>query len=77
MSRVFAHELSREGGSWLGTARSWLQSHVNNGDQVRWGSAEPITMTVQQFEDCAAFIAASAINDDRAKRATASGGTES
>lgn len=65
---IFAHELSRMGGAWLGTARQWLGTHVNNGDSVRWGSAETITITVRQFEDCAAHIAASAINEDRAKR---------
>lgn len=65
---VFAHELSRKGGTWLATARTWLQSHVNNGSSVTWGSGETITMTVRQFEDCAAFIAAAAINDDRKQR---------
>lgn len=63
--RAFAHELSRQGGSWLGTARTWLQSHVMNGDRVRWASADELRMTVHQFEDCCAFVAAAAINDER------------
>lgn len=62
---VFAHELSKKGGSWLGTARTWLQSNVINGDTVRWNSGERISMSVKQFEDCAAHIAAAAINQER------------
>lgn len=70
MGKIFAHELSRHGGTWLGTARTWLQSNVMNGDQVRWASGDRISMSVSQFEEAAAHIAASAINDDRAKRTT-------
>lgn len=69
MGKIFAHELSRQGGSWLGTARTWLQSNVMNGDRVTWGSGEILHMTVAQFEEAAAHIAAAAINDDRAGRA--------
>jgi hypothetical protein len=67
MIRIFAHELSKIGGSWLGTARTWLQSNVNHGDTVRWGSGDRINMSVQQFEDAAAHIAASAVNDERTR----------
>lgn len=68
MDRVFAHELNRRGGTYLGAAREWLQSNVNGGDQVRWDSGELIHMTVRQFEEAAAVIAAAAINADRSAR---------
>jgi hypothetical protein len=66
---VFAHELQRHGGTWLATARQWLQSSVMNGDRVRWNSGDIIHMTVMQFEEAASHIAAAAINDDRRMQA--------
>jgi hypothetical protein len=66
MDRVFAHDLNRRGGAYLGAAREWLQSNVNGGDQVRWASQAVIHITVRQFEEAAAVIAAAAINADRA-----------
>lgn len=64
----FAHNLMKEGGDWLGSARSYLQSHVKNGEHVRWGSGDLVTMTVQQYEEAASHIAAAAINSDRKRR---------
>lgn len=71
MNRVWGDELNRRGGAYLGAARGWLKCNVKNGDKVRWSSEEPITMTVRQFEEAAAEIAAAAINADRTARETA------
>ena len=58
------------GGKWLGAARSWIQSHTNNGDRVTWGSLDRLTpyLTVRDMEDFAAHVAAAAINEDRKNR---------
>ena len=33
VERIIPCDLSRKGGAWLGAARSWIQSHTNNGDR--------------------------------------------
>lgn len=65
--RVFAHELQRDGGAYLATCRTWIQSHIHNGERVTWNSSDELRMSVAQVEDLASFIAASAINADRQK----------
>lgn len=62
-TKVWPHEVARWGGQWLGAARTWLQSNLPNGDLLTWGSGNVLTMTVAQFEDAAAHIAAAAINE--------------
>ena len=32
--------LCREGGSWLGAVRSWMQHNKLNGSDVEWGSTD-------------------------------------
>ena len=58
--------LRKTGGSWLGAAREYLQWNIKDGDRVTWGSQDTITMTVAQFEEAAACIAAAAITENRA-----------
>jgi hypothetical protein len=65
MNRIWAHELLKKGGSWLGEARSYLQWNVPNGDRVIWGSQEPVHITVKQIEELAAHVAEDAITQDR------------
>jgi len=69
VERILPCELSRKGGSWLGAARSWMQSNTHNGDRVTWGSGEVLVphLTVKQMEDFAAHVAAAAINEERKK----------
>ena len=63
--RIYAQELKRKGGAWLGAARSWIQWHCVNGENVTWGSNEELrpALTVKDVEDLAAEIAAAAINE--------------
>lgn len=65
MSRVFAHDLISEGGSWLAEAREYLLQHAPNGDHLIWGSHQPITLSIREIEELAACVAAKAINEDR------------
>lgn len=63
LERPTAAELLRQGGEWLGAARSWLQWHTRNGDQVTWGSGDLIEpqLSVRQIEDLASEVAAAAM----------------
>lgn len=63
-ARVDPLQLRREGGAWLGAARSWLQWHTRNGDRVTWGSTDAVdkTFTVRDVEELAAEVAAAAMN---------------
>jgi len=62
MKKVTSWELQEKGGKWLGAARSWLQHNVKGGDSNTWGSQQTITMTMSQFEELSAEVAATAIN---------------
>lgn len=57
------HMSLKGGGSWLGTARTWLQHHKNNGETVTWSSNEVLVppMTVLDVEELAREVAATAI----------------
>lgn len=58
---VYARDLLRKGGAWLGAAHSWLQRHKLNGERVIWGSGDELKppMTVAQAEEiCAEAVAA-------------------
>jgi hypothetical protein len=64
---ITKEQLLRKGGSWLGAIRSWIQWNAINGSQVTWGSDEPLrftkSLTVKDFEELAAEIAANVINN--------------
>jgi len=62
--RIYGYEILREGGSWLGAARTRLQSH-GNGDRVTWGSDDVIQppLTVRQVEEIVAEAVAAFQND--------------
>ena len=65
MKKVIPVELMRQGGKWLGAARTWIQWHCVNGEQVIWGSHDELkpTLTVKDVEELAADVAAAAINE--------------
>jgi hypothetical protein len=56
------------GGSWLGTARDYVQRHCICGETVIWGSETPMRLTMREIEEMALMIAVSAIEADRSKR---------
>jgi hypothetical protein len=62
---VTPHDLMLTGGSWLGAARTWMQSRFHNGETVTWGSATVLTppASVEDIEEVAAIAAAAALND--------------
>jgi len=62
-----AEEL-KGGGSWLGTARDYVQRHCSNGESVIWGSDTPMRLTMREIEEMALMVAASAIKADRSRR---------
>lgn len=59
--------LRKEGGSWLGCVRSWIQRKAINGEEVRWGSQDYLNMrsgiTVWDMEVLAADIAEKALTE--------------
>jgi hypothetical protein len=48
-------EFKKQGGEWLGKARSWIQWNCIGGDGVVWGSQEVLrpALTVKQLEEVA------------------------
>jgi hypothetical protein len=63
---VYAFQLARKGGAWLGAARSWMQRRFRNGESVTWGSNDLLTgapVTVADIEEVAAEAAAAALNE--------------
>jgi len=61
--KVTAFDLQKRGGEWLGAARSWLQRHTRNGEDVTWGSGDIVEkrFSVREIEDLAADVAAAAM----------------
>lgn len=55
------------GGTWLASARDWIQRYAINGDQVTWGSHEElrlgVPLTVRVVEELAAQIATATVNE--------------
>lgn len=48
------HIFKKEGGSWLGAVRNWIQWNCLNGDSVTWGSNDDLGhFTVNKLEDVA------------------------
>lgn len=58
----------KQGGDWLGAARSWMQSNVQRGDTLSWGSSETVHIPFCKLEEMALRVAAAAVAADRAKR---------
>lgn len=60
----------KQGGKWLGAARSWLQWHTRNGDSVTWGSNDVIEphLTVKMIEELAADVAEAAVEEETGKQ---------
>ena len=58
-------ELKKQGGKWLGAARTWIQRNFLNGSTVTGGSMDFLNprVTVRDIEDLAAIVAATAINE--------------
>lgn len=57
---IWAHDLLKQGGEFMGEAHSWLQRKKRNGSTVTWGSREELQppMTVDEVEEVAAYAAA-------------------
>jgi hypothetical protein len=58
-----------EGGPWLGALRTWIQSNIQNGENVIWGSNVAIQTTPRKLEEAAA----KAVAADRADRSKSQG----
>lgn len=63
LAPLLGADLLREGGPWLGAARSWLQWNKRNGSDVTWGSGDVLQppFTVREVESLAADVAAAAM----------------
>ena len=61
---------TKQGGKWLGAARTWLQWHTRNGESVTWGSQDVIEpqMTVKMVEELAANVAEAAVEEQLEKQ---------
>ena len=58
----------KQGGDWLGAARSWMQSNVQRGDTLPWGSSETVHIPFCKLEEMALRVAVAAVAADRTKR---------
>lgn len=61
LSKARHMDFYRQGGSWLGTIRSWVQSRCFNGDSVSWSSQDFLKfrdITMEEVESLAQEIAA-------------------
>jgi hypothetical protein len=56
-------EYTKNGGPWLGAARSWVQWNCYNGERVTWGSNDVLEppITIRQVEELAARVVDAAI----------------
>lgn len=63
--QIYPSDLERQGGEYLGAARSWIQQNCIRGDTLTWGSNQEVfpRMTVKMIEELAACVAAAVIND--------------
>lgn len=72
LTRIYDHELlQKHGGSWLGAARSFIQSNFINGSDVTWGGFDQLIshggLCVYDIESLAAKVAAEAIGEFKGK----------
>jgi len=65
---IAIYEELKQGGEWLGTARRWMQSNVQRGDTLPWGSSETVHIPFCKLEEMALRVAAAAVAADRAKQ---------
>lgn len=61
---VIYNEL-RNGGEWLASARTWMQSNVRRGDTLTWGSDTRVELPFRKLEDLALTVAIAAVNEER------------
>ena len=67
----YSYDLKKQGGVWLGAARSWMQHNLVRGDSVEWGSHECLAdMTPAKIEDLAATVAAAVMNELEKQKGT-------
>lgn len=65
--RWFSHQVAKEGGPWLGAARTVMQECVRGGDTATWNSDTMVSCSMRTLEQ----IAAAAVAADRnARRST-------
>ena len=43
----------KKGGSWLRTARTWIQHNIRNGDSINWSSSQQVSVAFCDLEDFA------------------------
>ena len=53
------------GGTWLGTARTWIQSNIPNGDTKLWSSTELVKVPFNKLQELAKDVAIQAVITDR------------
>jgi hypothetical protein len=58
----------KDGGEWLGAARSWAQRHIPRGDTLTWNSSEYVSIRFCDLWDMAEKVALAAILEDRKNR---------
>lgn len=58
------HDLLSKGGPWLAAGRGVAQWRAVNGDTARWGTEDPVTMSMKVFEEALA----AAVAEDRRNR---------
>lgn len=65
------YETLKNGGAWLGAARTFLVERARNGEHLVWGSSTEVrNLSVADIEDMAKKIAIEAILEDRTQRKT-------
>jgi hypothetical protein len=70
--RMTAERMARLGGEHLAIVHTFIQQRFMNGENVHWGSHEPLqpggrSLTVADFEQLACRIAVAAINEHTAR----------
>ena len=63
----YVHEELSRGGEWLGAARRWLQSNVQNGDTMYWSDSTLVSIPFYKLEEFALKVAIAAVLEERRK----------
>lgn len=61
----------KDGGDWLGAARSWMQSNIKEGDTLPWSSGKSVSIPFCKLEEFALRISIAAVAEDRRRNKTA------
>ncbi len=69
MEKIKIYSELRQGGEWLGSARSWMQSNIPRGDTICWSSGELVSIPFCKLEEFAMAVAVAAVAEERKKQA--------